>query len=112
MLSITAVLDQLQRYLSDTSAGRVRPPVECKDGFKMSVQTGMYHYCSPQNDVGPWTAVEVGFPSKIEPILWEYAEEPGKWTDTVYPNVPIDVVAAVIEVHGGFAEFRCKVPAE
>ena len=78
----------------------------------MSVQAGMYHYCSPQNDVGPWTTVEVGFPSKIEPILWEYAEEPGKWTDTVYPKVPIEVVAAVIEVHGGFAGLRCKVTAE
>ena len=86
MLPVTSVLDQLQRYLSDTAACRVRPPVECKDGFKMSVQAGMYHYCSPQNDVGPWTSVEVGFPSKVEPILWEYAEEPGKWTDTVFPS--------------------------
>ena len=78
----------------------------------MSVQVGMYHYCSPQNDVGPWTTVEVGFPSKVEPFLWKYAEEPGKWTDTVYPYTPIQVVAAVVEVHGGIAATRCKVDTE
>ena len=45
--------------------------------------------------------VEVGFPSQIEPLLWEYAEEPGRWKDTVYPYTPIEIVAAVIELHGG-----------
>jgi len=68
----------------------------------MSVQAGGGLYCTPADDVGPWTRVEVGFPSQIEPLLWEYAESPGAWTDTVYPRVPVEVVAAVVEVHGGF----------
>ena len=51
--------------------------------------------------MGPWVEVEVGFPSVVEPLLFEYAESPGRWTDTVYPYVPIELVASVIEVHGG-----------
>jgi hypothetical protein len=68
----------------------------------MSVQAGAGLYCTPSENVGSWTTVEVGFPSQIEPLLWEYAELPGAWTNTVYPHVPVEVVAAVVEVHGGF----------
>jgi len=78
--------------------------VVCRDGFSMSVQASSGHYCSPRNDEGPWETVEVGFPSIIEPLLWDYADEPGAWTDTVYGYVPIELVAAVIEVHGGLVE--------
>jgi len=78
--------------------------VVCRDGFSMSVQASTGHYCSPRNDEGPWETVEVGFPSAIEPLLWDYADEPGKLTDTVYGYVPIELVAAVIEVHGGLVE--------
>jgi len=73
----------------------------CVDGFTMSVQASATHYCSPRTDDGPWSAVEVGFPSRIEPLLWDYAEMPGDWTNTVYGYVPFDVVAAIIELHGG-----------
>lgn len=69
----------------------------------MSVQASRTHYCSPRSDVGPWQSVEIGFPSRIEPLLWQYAESPGEWTNTVYGYVPVELVAAVIEVHGGFA---------
>jgi len=68
----------------------------------MSVQVGAYAYCTPSSDVGPWTRVEVGYPSQIEPLLWPWAELPGDWTDTVYPHVPVEVVLAVIELHGGW----------
>lgn len=78
------------------------PKVVCVDGYSMSVQASAHHYCFPRQDVGPWETVEVGFPSRIEPLLFEYAEEPGAWTDTVYSYVPIELVAAVIELHGGF----------
>ena len=78
------------------------PPVVCTDGFTMSVQANEHVYCEPRNNTGPWVSVEVGFPNRIEPLLWQYAEQPGYWTGTVYPRVPVEVVAAVIEVHGGF----------
>lgn len=77
------------------------PAMRCTDGFKMSVQAGEYHYCEPRDNYGPWVSFEVGFPTMIEPLLWKYAQEPGSWTDTVYSYVPAEVVAAVIDVHGG-----------
>lgn len=99
----TAILEELQSRLKTRNKGRPIPHVVCMDGFTMSVQAGRGVYCSPRDDAGPWLSVEVGFPSKIEPLLWDYAEEPGRWTETVYGYVPIELVGAVIECHGGFA---------
>lgn len=95
-------LDQFLTHGRRSNMGSL-PPVVCQDGFRMSVQVGSMLYCTPRSDVGPWTTVEVGFPSRVEPLLWRYAETPWEWTDTVYPYTPIEVVAAVIELHNGFA---------
>lgn len=97
--------DRLQNYLTATPRNWAStvPMVTCGDGFRMSVQASANHYCSPREDKGPWETVEVGFPSRIEPLLWKYAEEPGAWTETVYSYVPVQLVAAVIDVHGGFS---------
>jgi len=76
-------------------------PIVCADGFKMSVQAGSAHYCTPQNGRGPYSAVEVGFPSKAEPLLMKWAEDRDDPTNTVYGWVPADVVKRVIAKHGG-----------
>jgi hypothetical protein len=77
-------------------------PVQCKDGFRMSVQAGEYLYSSPREAAAwPYTAFEVGFPSEAEPLLMEYAEDPDRPTDTVYGYVPANVIEAVIAKHGG-----------
>ena len=95
-------LTELQTYLSMRAVTRrPLPRIECADGFSLSVQAGESIYCSPRSNMGPWVEVEVGFPSVVEPLLFEYAESPGRWTDTVYPYVPIELVTSVIEVHGG-----------
>jgi len=79
------------------------PPITCADGFTFSVQASSTTYCSPRNDVGPWTAAEVGYPSLPEPLLFDYVEGfSSNWTESVYPYVPINIIAAVIECHGGF----------
>jgi hypothetical protein len=71
----------------------------------MSVQVGDGGlYCTPRNSVGPWSEVEIGYPSQVEPLLWPYTELPGRWTDAVYPYTPIEVAAAVCELHGGIDE--------
>ena len=75
--------------------------VKCADGFSMSVQAGKGSYCSPRDDSGPYDSVEVGFPSSYDYYLHEYAEDPGKPTDTVYGWVPADTVMMCIEAHGG-----------
>jgi hypothetical protein len=79
-------------------------PIVCADGLSMSVQASQTHYCAPRDSVGPWTTVEVGFPSQRVEELMEYAETPDTPTDTVYGNVPVAVVEAVIEKHGGLKQ--------
>jgi len=78
--------------------------VVCADGFSMSVQASTSAYSKPREDNGPYTEVEVGYPSEEEPLLSSYAEEPERPTDTVYPYVPVDRVTLVLAKHGGVVE--------
>ena len=81
------------------------PKIECTDGFSMSVQVSENHYCSPRIvDACVYGSVEVGFPSREEELLIQYAEEESRPTDTVYGYVPVEVVNSVIEKHGGIKE--------
>ena len=95
--------------------------ITCADGFTLSVIAGPGAYCSPRpalldslpdglvsdapkNYPGPYTAVEVGFPSK-RPEPWgewsQRAEDEESPTATVYGYVPVEMVRALIENHGG-----------
>lgn len=74
----------------------------CADGFKMSVQASATHYCSPRaTGLNFYDSVEVGFPSERVEELMKYAESPEKPTETVYPWVPVEVVNAIVNAHGG-----------
>lgn len=79
----------------------VRPKIVCGDGFRISVQASHTHYCTPRSDLGPYSAVELGYPSAEESDLVKWAEDKYSPTETVYGYVPVDVVVAVIEKHGG-----------
>ena len=76
--------------------------IVCKDGFSISVQASEFSYCKPGGDEGPYTHVECGFPSS-EPKgeLLEFAKDPTWPTETVYPYVPLSIVQAELELHGG-----------
>ena len=56
------------------------------------------------NYPGPYTHVEVGFPSE-RPEPWgdweEYCEDESRPTETVYPYVPALLVIELINLHGG-----------
>lgn len=81
-----------------------RSRVQCVDGYSMSVQASECHYCTPcVSGYIEYNCVEIGFPSSEESLLSQYAESPDEPTETVYGYVPIEVVDAVIEKHGGFA---------
>lgn len=103
------IVDELQSYLSLPAVGaiyRVQRPIECADGFTISVQASSMHMCHPRDDTGPYTHVEIGYPSSIEPLLFSYVdflttEENPSWTEAVYPHVPIELAAAILELHGG-----------
>lgn len=109
----------------------VAPQVTCADGFTVSVQGSDGHYCTDaegkrpmyaETIVGPMRSLEVGYPSaRPEPWAcpagsegdhwdrpehdetgWEcYAETPASPTGTVYGKVPVEMVRALIESHGG-----------
>lgn len=79
-------------------------PLTCADGLSFSAQASKFHYCTPRNSVGPWIAVEIGFPTERVEEFLEYAESPDTLTNTVYGYVPVEVVEAVIEKHGGIVE--------
>lgn len=78
------------------------PRITCTDGFSVSVQAGYANYCSPRDNVGDWHQFELGFPSDADVLIQECAEEPENPTATVYGWVPMKVVVALIEKHGGF----------
>jgi hypothetical protein len=75
--------------------------VHCKDGFGVSIQASKTTYCEPRNDLGPYTAVELGFPSASEPLIIGYAEDKDSPTETIYGWVPVGVVKALLIKHGG-----------
>lgn len=78
--------------------------IECADGFNVSVQAGEYLYSTPRENHGPWSHVEVGYPSE-RPEPWDewrnYVEDADRPTSTVYGYVPLSLVEALIELHGG-----------
>ena len=74
--------------------------ITCTDGTKLSVQASRTHYCKPREDTGPYSHVEVGFPSIAPPDTWsKYAEEWDKPTDTVYAGIPVELVEEFISEH-------------
>jgi hypothetical protein len=81
----------------------VRPAIVCGDGLELSVQASHTHYCLPRENDGPYSAVEIGFPSDVIPEIMEWAETSATPTETVYGYVPVEVVDAVIAAHGGIA---------
>lgn len=76
----------------------------CADGFTISMQASVYTYCDPRKNSGPYREIELGFPSESDSLIQEYAEDPDRPTDTVYPYVPADVVRQLIAKHGGVVE--------
>lgn len=94
-----------RRYLDSSSPNWI----ECADGFRFSCVAGFGSYSIPRMEshqfvVGPFTHVEIGFPSE-RPEPWdkwsEYVEDDRTPTETVYGRVPVEMVRALIESHGG-----------
>ena len=83
----------------------LNPAITCADGFTISVQARDSAYCTPREDYPgkPYTHVECGFPSSkpLTQALLDYAERTVDYTETVYAYVPIAVVQAEIDAHGG-----------
>ena len=48
-----------------------------------------------------YSSVEVGFPSKKEDLILDWAEDRDDPTGTVYGYVPASIIIDVIDKHGG-----------
>lgn len=74
----------------------------CADGFSMSVQASEYNYCRPRVDnARRYFSVEIGYPSEKETLIIDYAENPKRPTETVYPWVPAAIISLICAKHGG-----------
>jgi len=81
---------------------KVVPRVKCVDGFSMSVQASDSHYCDPrENKAFQYLSMEIGYPSEKVKEFMPYSEDYDDPTGTVYGRVPVEVIDAVIEQHGG-----------
>ena len=98
---LTTTIKSHKYPFSDEIIQEHRPRLLCNDGFSISVQASSFHYCRPQLDgVQNYESVELGFPSKEDELINDYAED-DNYTETVYGYVPIEVVERLIEKHGG-----------
>ena len=89
------------RSVGHISMLNVRPRFECKDGFSVSIQASEFAYSTPRSNIGPYSHVELGYPSEKVDEWMEYAEDEDDPTETVYPYIPVELVEQVLEQHGG-----------
>lgn len=93
----------------------VRHRYWCRDGFTLSIQAHAQLQCRPQSDAGPWSAVEVGRPSRVEPLLMPWIEggehNPDTPTSAIYAYVPLEVVDTIIAAHEAAARVAAEDPA-
>lgn len=73
--------------------------VICADGARVSVQANRTMWCTPRNDVGPYTAVEAGLPSVTPPVSWApFREACGP---EIYAKLPVPILWEFFDAHGG-----------
>lgn len=104
MTTLEKLQQHLQRPYFSLSDGSVckhlATPLECADGSIMYIQASRLHYCIPNNDIGPYTHVEVG--SGLEGAAWAEPYYVCEDEDETYANVPIEMVVEEIDRRGGF----------
>jgi hypothetical protein len=82
------------------------------NGGNVSIQASSTHYSHPRDNFGPYTEMELGYPSRdtqIPESMLRYVEqginddEEGNSDphDNVYPYVPVSVIKELIELNGG-----------
>lgn len=104
-------MDHVNDYLAKNRKSAeypVAPPMFFKRGNAcISVQASSGHYCSPQNDTGPYTMVEVLVPHprfKVPKSFGKPVKNPDrKDKSRLFTWVPVDAVNAEIERRGGIA---------
>ena len=92
----------LKEWLCRYKHKEVKPEITCGDGFRVSIQGSRFHYCYPRvSNIWDYRSLEVQCKNFIEPSLSIYACDNYIKLDTVYSNVPTDLLESIIEKHGG-----------
>jgi len=92
----------LKEFLKETLDGNeflVRPAVICADGFLISVQGSIYHYCEPKETIDTYESLELSCES--DSLLTDYQDECG-----ISGWVPVEIVEKLITKHGGIVEIK------
>lgn len=80
-----------------------------KDGTSLSIQASRIHYCTPRIDGAvKYDSVEVGFPTDKDGIPIRMSEAWKEYEDgpesQVFGYVPVELVEAFVNEHGGREE--------
>ena len=76
--------------------------VVCKDGFSVSIQAHKRAYCTPrENNAQSYSSVELGYPSRPDSLIQEYADDPSNPTQTVYGYIDVNTVYLLLTKHQG-----------
>lgn len=92
-----------REYAGDRSK-TIFPEMVCADGLRLSVQGHFGAYSYPRDDFAEeYLKVEVMGPKNIDGLLAPFEQECNSVGEDrmIYPYVPVSVVTAVIEKHGG-----------
>lgn len=92
-----------QWFIDSLNDGIVIDPVECVDGFKLSIQASSSHYCIPRSSKPGlvWAELECGFPTAPVPSLADFKGDDGPDMENVFSYVPVELVVGVLREHGG-----------
>lgn len=84
---------------------KIIEPILCYNGLRLSVQASKDHFCTPQDDEGPYSHVEVCTYDVLIPT-WEnpvclYDRVTGKPEHVTYYNVEAKVLKGLIDFSSG-----------
>lgn len=99
------IQEWLTKTWHKTISGIIRDMLRCQDGFEISVQASIWHYCMPRatlKDGSRYTHLELGNPSTLDEVIEPYRE------DTIYPYVPVGKVNELLKKHGGIVTYSCS----
>lgn len=85
------------------------PRIFFNNGGSVSVQASKGHYCHPRNDEGPYSEMEVGFPSEGTIVPDEIMQHLDGNIDaedfdkhkSVYGYVPVSIIKMMVDANGG-----------
>lgn len=84
-----------------TGLSRIVPPIQLGNGERISIQASRGHLCTPQDDLGPYTAFEVGPADPgIFPELFGLRTDPED-AGSAHPRVPLATLLSLVERCGG-----------